>query len=243
MAVFGQSFLYDEKAEKVILFLSANRQNSIRIRRTLIKSGIMSYQRGFPVLENAHGMTSFLISLPEKPTIALIDSSSPPSFGVYASDAVKAIYPDAVCIVLYDRREHKSERFRYYPNADYEIDISRDDEPNFSLLPLITSLGYSLKYSFKHLKLGDDRASCLFLGYPIKLTETEYRILLYMCSCDRKVISAEEILAYCFAESYRMSITNVRSHISSINRKAKSLGGRKLILSVREKGYMLNEYM
>jgi DNA-binding response OmpR family regulator len=40
-----------------------------------------------------------------------------------------------------------------------------------------------------------------------------------------------------------MTETNVRTHVSSINKKAKAISGRKLILAERNKGYILNEYM
>lgn len=176
-------------------------------------------------------------------SVALIDAAENKDFGDQTCKVIKEISPDIVSVVLYDKSIFSTEKFKYFAMADHEIDISRDDEPSFSLSELLTSLGYMPRYEYGHLKLIKNDRSAVYLGLKMQLTDAEYRILLYMCSNSERTLSSEEILAFCFAESYRMVDSNVKHHISHINKKSKALGGRNLIISIREKGYKLNDHM
>lgn len=227
----------------MICFISSSRDSSIEIRKRLLKADIFSYQRSFPDLENAHGIKNFINELPPELSFALVDSVSDGNFGNLVCRELKEIKPNMTLIVLFDRSFHKTEKFKYYEMADYEIDISQGDEPAFSLSPLLESLGYMPEYEYRHLKLIKAKHSAIYLGMKMPLTESEYRILLFICTNADSVISPEELLAFCFAESYRMVISNVKHHISHINKKSKALGGRKLILTIREKGYKINDFM
>ncbi len=227
----------------MICFISPSRKNSIKIRKTLFREDILSYQSRFPSLENTHGIADLINALPLWSSVALIDATSDGDFGNSVCKAIKEIRPKMILIVLYDKSFFGTEKFKYFSRADYEIDMSRDDEPSFSLAPLLASLGYLPEYEYGHLKLIKSNHSAIYLGLKMKLTQSEYRILLYMCTNGEKIFPPEEILAYCFAESYRMVSTNVKYHISHINKKSKALGDRKIILSVRGKGYKINDHM
>ncbi len=227
----------------MICFISSSRKSSIAIRKILLNEDIFTYQNSFPSLENTHGTELFVRSLPFGFSVALIDSTLDENFGNSVCKYIKQIRPEITTVVLYDKSRYMTQKFKYFNMADYDIDMSRGDEPSFSLASLLSSLGYKPKYENVHLKLIKDSRSAIYLGLKMNLTESEYRILLYMCSNDGKIFSPEDILAFCFAESYRMVSTNVKYHISHINRKSKALGGRKLILSVRGKGYRLNDIM
>lgn len=227
----------------MICFISSSRDSSIAIRKRLLKTDIFSYQRCFPNLENLHGVEDFVNDIPFEFSIALIDSVSDGNFGDLICEELRELKPNMTLIVLFDKSLHKTERFKYYEKADYEIDMDRGDEPAFSLSPLLGSLGYVPEYGCRHLKLIKDTHSAIYLGMKMPLTESEYRILLFICTNADRVISPEELLAFCFSESYRMVISNVKHHISHINEKSKALGGRKLILSVRGKGYKINDFI
>ncbi len=227
----------------MICFISPSRESSIAIRKVFLKDDIFSYQNSFPSLENAHGIEDCIKGIPSDLSVALIDSVSNENFAKSACIAIKEIHPGMTVIVLYDKGCHKSEKFRYYDMADHEIDMSRGDEPSFSLSSLLLSLGYMPRYEYRHLKLIKDDHSAIYLGLKMKLTEAEYRILLYMCTNAEKILSSERILSFCFAGSYRLVRSNIKHHVSHINKKSKALGGRNLILTVRGKGYMINELM
>lgn len=227
----------------MICFISIDRKNTVNLRKIMLKNGILSYHKGFPNIENAHGIRDYCVSLPEKPTVAIVDTMCSADFGENVCLGLKEIYPDVKTIVIYDRSNYHFEKYKFSPSSDYEINGNLAGEPIYSLLELLQKLTPSTETKYRHLNLGKDRKTAIFLGYPMKLTPAEYRILLFLCSRPTETVSAETILGFCFAESYRMTETNVRSHISDINKKSKTLGGRKLILSVRVKGYKLNEYM
>lgn len=64
----------------------------------------------------------------------------------------------------------------------------------------------------------------LLLGFPLKLSPTEHRLLLTIAERDASV----EQLASLLCEG--VSRQNVAVHINSINRKAEAIGGRKLVI-------------
>lgn len=227
----------------MIYFVSQSRKNSIAIRKVLLKADVFTYQKSFPNLYNTHGLADLINGLPSYLSVALIDSTDDTNFGTYACKVIKELRPETSSIVLYDKRNHEKQKYKYYDMADYEIDMSRGDEPSYSLKGILTSLGYTPKYEYGHLKLIKENHSAIYLGLKMNLTEAEYRILLYMCTKGEKILASEEILSFCFAESYRMVNTNVKHHISHINQKSKALGGRKIILSARGKGYKINDFM
>ena len=75
------------------------------------------------------------------------------------------------------------------------------------------------------------------LGFPLKLTPTERKILIAIANSE--VISSDELISLL---PPNVSRGNITVHISSINKKALAIGGRKLIL-FGEKHYKINENM
>ena len=209
----------------------------------LLKSYIFVYHSSFPDLENVRGIRNYINELGVIPNIAIIDATEDCDFGEKACVELKKRFPFVKCIALIDRYIHPKIRFRYLKSSDFEIDTFPSSFFTVALTDLLTELGYTLTRNFGHLDLGRSPKDASLLSYPFHLTSAEYRILLYLCSKGEEAVTAEMLLSFCFAESYRMSITNVRAHISSINKKSIALGGRKLILSVHGEGYRLNKYM
>lgn len=227
----------------MVFFISSDRKSSVSLRRLMLDGEIFAYQRKFPDIENAHGIKDFLRALPYPPAVALIDATTDAEFGEKTCSLLQTEYPEAMRVVLYDRECFKFERFKFFPSSHREIDISLAGEPVRSVSEILDEPGQSKMRSFCHLDLGKDRHSAFYLELPLHLSPAEYRILLFLCGQGDLTVSPDIILGHCFAESYRMVETNVRAHISSINRKAERIGGRKIILSVRDKGYRLNKFM
>lgn len=89
------------------------------------------------------------------------------------------------------------------------------------------------------LRIGDTRNDVNYLGYPLTLTPTEYRILRLL-SEQTDGVPAEELLVGRNGKAGKAATIAV--HICSINRKAAVIGERKIILF--ENGcYRLNPYM
>ena len=87
-----------------------------------------------------------------------------------------------------------------------------------------------------HLVIAPDGKDILYLGYPMHLTPTEFRILSYLMQREGGTSDADAILAHCY-QSKQPDASNVSVRISLINQKASLIGGRKLILFVRGRGY------
>ena len=75
------------------------------------------------------------------------------------------------------------------------------------------------------------------LGFPLKLTPSERRILLAIAQTGSA--SANDLIRLLPANVSRGNIT---VHISSINKKAHWISGRKLIL-FSDRHYKINEFM
>ncbi|MBO5415658.1 MAG: hypothetical protein J6A83_03390 [Clostridia bacterium] len=88
------------------------------------------------------------------------------------------------------------------------------------------------------LVIDESARDALYLGYQMKLTPAEYRILRELVSASCAGI--DELVERCgFAEKKR---NNISVHICAINRKAERIGKRKLILFENQK-YHINEFM
>lgn len=75
-------------------------------------------------------------------------------------------------------------------------------------------------------------------GEPLGLTRTEAAVLRYLIAVGGEGIRASEILTGLFRPSRRPTEASVRTHISSINKKATELSGHPVITS-DERGYAL----
>ncbi len=104
-----------------------------------------------------------------------------------------------------------------------------------------------------HLQwLGDDPATAevIYLGYPLLLSASERRILFcFLHALDEgEPCVSSEVLAAALPASDRASTEDatadraaqVHVYLRRINQKAEDIGGRKLILRDRHRGYRLN---
>ena len=82
-----------------------------------------------------------------------------------------------------------------------------------------------------------DEKETFLLGYPLKLTPTERRFLLFIA--QNEFASADDLIPLLRTDASR---GNIAVHICEINKKAHLISGRKLVLF--EAGqYKLNPYM
>jgi DNA-binding response OmpR family regulator len=92
------------------------------------------------------------------------------------------------------------------------------------------------EWIFEPLEFGETRKTVRYLGYPLPLTETEYVLLLRLRDADGW-LTREELADCCRCGNAEA----VSVHLSALNRKAKAIGGRSLILSKRGMGYRLTD--
>jgi len=90
--------------------------------------------------------------------------------------------------------------------------------------------------TYKYLTVEDGRV--IFLGYELHLTPSEKQILSAVAEGGA---TSSELLAR-IAHLRRVGLSNVVAHISAINKKAKEIGSRRLIVNQKGK-YILNEFM
>ncbi len=121
------------------------------------------------------------------------------------------------------------------------------DYDSYSASVVISILDYQKEHKLKYLgnyTLAGIDASIFIKGVtyfddPFPLTKTETMILRYLISTYPSRAKAAEILKYAFRSENKPEITNIRTHIYSINRKFKELTGRALILSEAREGYRI----
>lgn len=109
------------------------------------------------------------------------------------------------------------------------------------LLELLSSFpdaDESFNYNGVLYSSGDE---VIFLGYDLKLTPTEREILGVLVSQKERGVPTEEIAQAC--GNSHMKESTVSKHISSINAKAKTVGGRTMIYSPSDHFYRIKEYI
>ena len=90
----------------------------------------------------------------------------------------------------------------------------------------------------KYLVVGENKDDVYFLGYKLKLSPSEYKLILAIA--ERGCAHIELLAAALELDIEKRG--NVAVHICSVNRKAEIIGGRKLILC-KNSEYYFNELM
>lgn len=87
--------------------------------------------------------------------------------------------------------------------------------------------------------IDEEKKYAVLLGYVMPLTATEFAVLRII-SEGEDYVGAEDIALRVFAGK-TLTSGNVAVHVCNINKKAKTIGGRRLIAWRRYKGYKLSE--
>ena len=81
----------------------------------------------------------------------------------------------------------------------------------------------------------------VYLGYELKLTPTEREILGFLVSEKERDVPTKEIAEAC--GDLHLKESTVSKHVSSINSKAKTIGGRTVICSPCDHCYRIKKYI
>jgi DNA-binding winged helix-turn-helix (wHTH) protein len=84
------------------------------------------------------------------------------------------------------------------------------------------------------------RASIKYFGEDFELTKTETMIFRYLIRSYPIPQSSESIIKYAFPPSRHPDPSCVKTHISVINKKFREREGRKLLIMLPSKGYVVN---
>jgi hypothetical protein len=92
-------------------------------------------------------------------------------------------------------------------------------------------------YKLAGLDFSCDLAIPTYFWTPLPLTKTESMIIKYLIRTYPRPTTAEEILRYSYKESNMPEISNIRTHISIINKKFRKLTKRNLVEMSFGRGY------
>ena len=91
----------------------------------------------------------------------------------------------------------------------------------------------------KIIEIDLEKREVLYLGYELKLTKTEFDVL-YAISRQKSPQRSKDLFNEVY-ENKDITLGNIAVYVCRINKKAKEIGGRVLILSSRGGGYRLNQ--
>jgi two-component system OmpR family response regulator len=100
--------------------------------------------------------------------------------------------------------------------------------------------GESARLTFLDLELDDETREVFRAGNPIELTDTEFRLLRYLMSNPRRVLSRAQILDHVWEYDFAGDARVLETYVSYLRRKL-DLYGPGLIVTVRGVGYALRE--
>ena len=126
-----------------------------------------------------------------------------------------------------------------YPVGD-SLHFRDYDSPE--LLDLLLSFSDSAECFEYNRVLKATPRGVTFLGYNFSLTRTERSILAFLVSRAGESVTFDEIGEVCLGDIHS-KLATVSKHISSINKKAKSIGGRNMIVSPASRCYSINKYI
>lgn len=125
-----------------------------------------------------------------------------------------------------------------YPLGDSINFNSYNDQRLLELLSEFPDADESFNYNGILYTIGKD---VIYLGYVLKLTPTERAILGFLVSEKDSGVPTKEIAEAC--GDPHMKESTVSRHISSINSKAKTIGGRTIIFSPSDHCYRILKYI
>ena len=98
----------------------------------------------------------------------------------------------------------------------------------------------SSRLTFLDLELDDDTREVFRDGNPVDLTDTEFRLLRYLMSNPRRVLSRAQILDHVWEYDFAGDARVLETYVSYLRRKLDKFGPG-LIVTVRGVGYALRE--
>ena len=169
------------------------------------------------------------------PDAAIIDECENIGDAKDLCNKLKALYPSLKVGVILSEERSALSLFRYIPEADEEL--PSPFSPN-ALIDFMERLHPSSAPSLSRNLICTKSASYL-LGYDMKLSPSENRILIFLSTFNNLKLNANTICELCL-NIPEEKIATVRVLINRINKKAENISSRPIILNSHEKGYYIN---
>lgn len=131
------------------------------------------------------------------------------------------------------------------PNAEADM-IARDTGELSDVIArcrdfFVRACGWTAKtLSTYALTLDWQERTAIYMGYPLKLTPTEHRLLYCLFYHSPRVTGVDDLLTLCYPDGTHRSASNIGVHIHTINRHASRIDPRPLIIH-RDGGYCLRD--
>lgn len=155
---------------------------------------------------------------------------------------IKSKNPSVKIAILIKKLLYDRAHFPHLKEADFYIPFPFSDEEALPFFKLIFK-NRNTHFDEKILKITPDRKESLLLGYKLSLTKNEHKILNLLSKYPQKSFSQDEILFLAFPFDERFSKNQIAVHICNVNKKARMISGRKLILNPHKKGYIINSQL
>ncbi len=125
-------------------------------------------------------------------------------------------------------------------DADTLIRITSPAEIPSAVMRFCSELGsFSTILSSPYLAFDEPGNTVCLLGYPLKLSPSEYRLLRCLFYLAPRTVSSEDLIALAFP-GQKLTSSALSVLISKINRKAQPLGADPLIRNRYAEGYRLS---
>ncbi len=206
----------------MLLTLSDNTELLRRFEAIYFSESIFSL---FSSVKNASNFVEFETKAID---FVIIDASASLKEARMARNRLRSVFPCAK-IVFWASKPLSSDR---------NFTLSSIDE----ILNFVGEIAKKRKAFFddKLFKIVPHDTNARLLGYPLRLTKNEHKILLLLASETGREFSCSEILSLAFPFSQNLSNNQLAVHICNINKKAALISGRKLILNPHKNGYVIN---
>ena len=126
----------------------------------------------------------------------------------------------------------------YFENSTYAAEIIRKiiDFTSENRLPTPGS------YKLSALELSVNLTVPMYATLGLPFTKTECMILKYLIRCYPSPTTAEDILLHAYRPTRLPDAANIRTHLSSINKKFRAAFGRNLVSHVLGEGYVIETH-
>ncbi len=124
-------------------------------------------------------------------------------------------------------------------NYDCNTEMTKTAESIVSTVSQVLDIEFGY-YRTAGIEIAPRHGRTTMLGVPIPLTKTETAIMRYLILTYPIPQSAKDIIKYAFKPSKQPELTSIRTHLSLMNKKFKSVISRNIIISIQEKGYVIS---
>ncbi len=175
---------------------------------------------------------------PIYPNAVVIDAQSQNlEYALLLCDKIKIAYPSVKVGVILSSAVTEVSLFRYVPSADDELIFPFSNE---GLIDFLSNL-HSVNIPSVSLHFSSTAKSSYLLGYDMKLSPSENRILVFLSIFNNLKLSANTICEICLnTPPDKDRIATLRVLINRINKKAQNISSRPIILNSYENGYYIN---